>query len=277
LCLLAGFCPIFYAFERKENLNANETMSLKDKVVIITGGGTGIGANAAQAFYQAGAKVVLNGRRADKLAKTSSEIDPSGKDVIYSVGNIGLAETCNQITSLAVERFGGIDILFNNAGVFEPKPFLEHTETDLDGYLSLLRGYFLMSQSAVREMQKRGQGAIINTGSMWAFNAIAATPCSGSSTAKGGVHSLTVNLAIEFASAKIRVNAIAPAVVETPLFDRLLTSEQLAAFNAFHPLGRNGQAKDITEAVLFLADDERSGWITGAILPVDGGVAAGRN
>jgi NAD(P)-dependent dehydrogenase (short-subunit alcohol dehydrogenase family) len=277
LCLLAGFCPIFYASERKENLNATETMSLKDKVVIITGGGTGIGANAAQAFHQAGAKVVLNGRRADKLAKTSSEIDPSGKDVIYSVGNIGLAETCNQITSLAVERFGGIDILFNNAGVFEPKPFLEHTETDLDGYLSLLRGYFLMSQSAVREMQKRGQGAIINTGSMWAFNAIAATPCSGSSTAKGGVHSLTVNLAIEFASAKIRVNAIAPAVVETPLFDRLLTLEQLAAFNAFHPLGRNGQAKDITEAVLFLADDERSGWITGAILPVDGGVAAGRN
>jgi NAD(P)-dependent dehydrogenase (short-subunit alcohol dehydrogenase family) len=277
LCLLAGFCPIFYASERKENLNATETMSLKDKVVIITGGGTGIGANAAQAFHQAGAKVVLNGRRADKLAKTSSEIDPSGKDVIYKVGNIGLAETCNQITSLAVERFGGIDILFNNAGVFEPKPFLEHTETDLDGYLSLLRGYFLMSQSAVREMQKRGQGAIINTGSMWAFNAIAATPCSGSSTAKGGVHSLTVNLAIEFASAKIRVNAIAPAVVETPLFDRLLTLEQLAAFNAFHPLGRNGQAKDITEAVLFLADDERSGWITGAILPVDGGVAAGRN
>jgi NAD(P)-dependent dehydrogenase (short-subunit alcohol dehydrogenase family) len=149
-------------------------MSLKDKVVIITGGGTGVGANAAQSFYQAGAKVVLNGRRADKLAQTSSEIDPSGKDVIYSVDNIGLAETCNQITSLAVDKFGGIDILFNNAGVFQPKPFLEHTETDLDGYLSLLRGYFLMSQSAIREMQKRGQGAIINTGSMWAFNAIAA-------------------------------------------------------------------------------------------------------
>jgi NAD(P)-dependent dehydrogenase (short-subunit alcohol dehydrogenase family) len=252
-------------------------MSLKDKVVIITGGGTGIGANAARAFHQAGAKVVLNGRRIDKLAKTASEIDPSGKNVVYTVGDIGQTETSQQIASLAVEKFGSVDILLNNAGVFQPKPFLEHTETDLDDYLSLLRGYFLMSQVAIREMQKCSSGAIINVGSMWAFNAIAATPCSGSSTAKGGVHALTVNLAIEFAPLQIRVNAIAPAVVETPLFDNLLTSEQLASFNAFHPLGRNGQAQDITEAVLFLADEERSGWITGAILPVDGGVAAGRN
>jgi NAD(P)-dependent dehydrogenase (short-subunit alcohol dehydrogenase family) len=252
-------------------------MSLKDKVVIITGGGTGIGANAARAFHQAGAKVVLNGRRLDKLAKTASEIDPSGKNIVYTVGDIGRTETSQQIVSLAVDKFGSVDILLNNAGVFQPKPFLEHTETDLDSYLSLLRGYFLMSQVAIQEMQKCGRGAIINIGSMWAFNAIAATPCSGSSTAKGGVHALTVNLAIEFAPLQIRVNAIAPAVVETPLFDNLLSPEQLAAFNTFHPLGRNGQAQDITEAILFLADDDRSGWITGAILPVDGGVAAGRN
>ncbi|WP_310485034.1 SDR family oxidoreductase [Chamaesiphon sp. VAR_48_metabat_403] len=252
-------------------------MSLKDKVVLITGGGSGIGADAAQAFYSAGAKVVLNGRREDMLSQTAQKIDPTGKDIAYVVGDIGRAETSSLVASLAVEKFGGVDILFNNAGVFQPKPFLEHTQTDLDGYLNLLRGYFLMSQAAIKAMQKRGGGAIINIGSMWAFNAIAATPCSGSSTAKGGVHALTVNLAIEFASANIRVNAIAPAVVETPLFDGLLTSEQLAAFNTFHPLGRNGQAKDITEAVLFLADHDRSGWITGTILPVDGGVAAGRN
>ena len=127
-------------------------------------------------------------------------------------------------------------------------------------------------------MRKRGRGgAVINTGSMWALHAIAATPCSASSAAKGGVHALTKNLAIEFAPDRIRVNAVAPAVVETPLFDPLLTPEQLASFNAFHPLGRNGQSADVTEAVLFLADDERSGWITGVVLPVDGGVTAGRN
>jgi len=91
------------------------------------------------------------------------------------------------------------------------------------------------------------------------------------------VHALTGSLAIELAPHRIRVNAIAPAVVETPLFDPILSREQLASFNAFHPLGRNGQSRDITEAVLFLADEDRSGWITGVVLPVDGGVTAGRN
>jgi NAD(P)-dependent dehydrogenase (short-subunit alcohol dehydrogenase family) len=252
-------------------------MSLENKVVVITGGGTGIGANAAQAFHKAGAKVVLNGRREDKLAQTAAAIDASGETVACVVGDIGQTETSQRITALAVERFGGVDVLFNNAGIFQPKPFLGHTEADLNGYLSLLRGYFLMSQSVIAAMRHRSGGAIVNVGSMWANHAIAATPCSGSSTAKGGVHALTRSLAIEFAPEKIRVNAIAPAVVETPLFDPLLTSEQLAAFNAFHPIGRNGQAGDITEAVLFLADDSRSGWITGVVLPVDGGVTAGRN
>jgi NAD(P)-dependent dehydrogenase (short-subunit alcohol dehydrogenase family) len=252
-------------------------MTLENKVVVITGGGTGIGADVAQAFYNAGAKVVLNGRREDKLSQTAKRIDPSGKDITFVVGDIGQPQTSQSIAKLTVERFGGIDVLFNNAGVFQPKPFLEHTGEDLSSYLNLVRGYFFMSQVAIAEMRKRGGGAIVNIGSMWALHAIAATPCSGSSTAKGAVHSLTRNLAIEFAPEHIRVNAIAPAVVETPLFDQLLTPQQLASFNTFHPLGRNGQPKDITEAVLFLADDSRAGWITGTVLSVDGGVTAGRN
>lgn len=252
-------------------------MSLKDKVVLITGGGSGIGADAAQAFYQAGANIVLNGRREERLAQTAKHIDPTGERVVYVAGDIGKLETSQNMVELATARFGGVDILLNNAGVFAPKPFLEHTAADLDGYLNLLRGYFYMSQAAIGQMQKRGSGSIVNIGSMWASNAIAATPCSGSSTAKGGVHALTRNLAIEFAPNKIRVNAIAPAVVETPLFDSVLTPEQLAAFDTFHPLGRNGQVKDTTAAILFLADDSFSSWITGVVLPVDGGVAAGRN
>jgi NAD(P)-dependent dehydrogenase (short-subunit alcohol dehydrogenase family) len=252
-------------------------VSLKHKVVLITGGGSGIGADVARACYQVGAKVVLNGRREAQLAQTANSIDPTGKQVIYIAGDIGKSQTSRDIINLAVERFGGVDVLLNNAGVFQPKPFLEHTEGDLDNYLNLLRGYFFMSQTAIAQMQKRGGGAIVNIGSMWANHAIAATPCSGSSTAKGGVHALTRNLAIEFAPDKIRVNAIAPAVVETPLFDPLLTPEQLASFNSFHPLGRNGQVRDTTAAILFLADDAVSGWITGVVLPVDGGVTAGRN
>lgn len=252
-------------------------MSLQDKVVLITGGGSGIGANTARAFHTAGAKVILNGRRSDVLEQTAAKIDPNGKNIARVVGDIGRADTRHRLVSLAVSQFGGIDIVFNNAGVFEPKSFLDHTEEDLDSYLNLLRGYFFMSQAAIPEIQKRGGGAIINVGSMWALHAIAATPCAGSSTAKGAVHALTRNLAIEFARDRIRVNAVAPAVVETPLFDSLLSAEQLSSFNDFHPLGRNGQAKDITEAVLFLADDSRSGWITGVVLPVDGGVTTGRN
>ena len=252
-------------------------MSLQNKVVIITGGGTGIGADAARGFHAAGAKIVLNGRREDMLSQTASQIDSSGKNVACVVGDIGQKETSQRLVEIAVEKFGGVDILFNNAGVFEPKPFLDHTEENLNQYLNLLRGYFFASQAVIPQMRKRGGGSIINIGSMWALHAIAATPCSGSSTAKGGVHALTRNLAIEFAPDNIRVNAIAPAVVETPLFDKLLTPEQLALFNTFHPLGRNGQARDITAAVLFLADVDCAGWITGVVLPVDGGVTAGRN
>ena len=252
-------------------------MSLKDKVVLVTGGSSGIGADAAHAFYKAGAKIVLNGRREGLLSQTANNIDPTGEKVVYVAGDIGQPQTSRSIVKLAVERFGGVDVLLNNAGVFQPKPFLEHTEEDLDNYLNLLRGYFFMSQFAIAQMRQRGGGAIVNIGSMWATHAIAATPCSGSSTAKGGVHALTRNLAIEFAPDRIRVNAIAPAVVETPLFDALLTPEQLASFNTFHPLGRNGQVKDTTAAILFLADDAFSSWITGVVLPVDGGVTAGRN
>jgi NAD(P)-dependent dehydrogenase (short-subunit alcohol dehydrogenase family) len=181
------------------------------------------------------------------------------------------------MVEVATERFGGVDVLFNNAGIFAPKAFLDITPDELDQYLNLVRGYFFAAQAVIPSMRRRGGGAIVNTGSMWASHAIAATPCSASSTAKGGVHALTGNLAIEFAPDKIRVNAIAPAVVETPLFDPILSPEQLQSFNQFHPLGRNGRPRDITEAVLFLADEERSGWITGVVLPVDGGVTAGRN
>lgn len=252
-------------------------MSLKNKVVIITGGGTGIGADAARGFNDAGAKVVLNGRREDVLAQTANSIDPTGKSVVYVAGDIGKPETIQRVVQTTVSRFGGIDVLFNNAGVFTPTSFLNVTHQQLDDYFNLMRGYFALSQGVVPEMRKREGGAIISIGSIWALQGIAVTPSTAPSMAKGGIHSFTRALAIELASEKIRVNAIAPAVVETPLFDPLMSTDQLASFNAFHPIGRNGVPQDITSAVLFLADDAVSGWITGVVLPVDGGVTAGRN
>jgi NAD(P)-dependent dehydrogenase (short-subunit alcohol dehydrogenase family) len=253
-------------------------MSLAGKVVLITGAGSGIGADAARAFHDAGSRVVLNGRREALLNRLAESIDPTGKSVAVVPGDIGDPRTSRRMVETAVERFDGVDVLFNNAGIFTPKHFLDVSAQELDAYLNLLRGYWFASQAAIGAMKKRGGGgAIVNTGSMWAIHAIAATPCSASSTAKGGVHALTGNLAIEFAPDRIRVNAIAPAVVETPLLDPIFSREQVTSFNAFHPLSRNGQSRDITEAVLFLADEERSGWITGVVLPVDGGVTAGRN
>lgn len=255
-------------------------MEFTNKTVVITGGGTGIGRETARGFLQRGANIVINGRRELKLQEAITALDPSGKQVAYLAGDIGQPETSHQLIRTAVQRFGGVDILINNAGIFRPTPFLEHKETDYQAYLNtILGGTFHTSQAAIPEMQKRGGGAIINTGSMWASQAIGATPSSAYSAVKAGVHALTRNLAIEFAVDRIRVNAVAPAVVETPVYRTFLTEEEvkevLPTFNAFHPLGRNGQAADVAAAILFLAGEE-AGWITGVVLPVDGGVTAGR-
>jgi len=174
-----------------------------------------------------------------------------------------------------------VDVLFNNAGIFAPKPFLEITEDEYDGFLdNILKGTFFTAQAAAKAMKAAGRGGVIvQTGSMWGLQAIGATPSSAYSAAKAGVHALVKNLAIELAADKIRVNAIAPAVIETPVYDTFLTPEQVKAvlptFKALHPLGRNGRVADAAEALLFLASDQAS-FITGVVLPVDGGVMAGR-
>lgn len=256
-------------------------MNFQNKVVVITGGATGIGKVAAQRFLTHGAKVVLNGRREHQLKVAAAELDSSGERVATVAGDIGIPETAQRLIATAVERFGGVDILVNNAGIFRPTPFLEHTMADFDAYINtILRGTFLASQAAIPEMIKRGGGAIVNTGSLWALQAIGATPSSAYSAAMAGRHTLTRNLAIEFAAQNIRVNAVAVAVVETPVYEAFLPPDMLrqvlASFNSFHPLGRNGQPEDVAAAVLFLASDQ-AGWITGVVLPVDGGVMAGKH
>jgi NAD(P)-dependent dehydrogenase (short-subunit alcohol dehydrogenase family) len=253
--------------------------SFGDKVALITGGGTGIGRELAKRFVAEGGKVVLNGRRVEKLEETAQAI--GGASVAYLAGDIGKPETGRRLVALAEEKFGGVDVLVNNAGIFSPKPFLEHTEDDFDAYAHIiLKGSFFAAQAAAEAMKKRGGGSIVNTGSMWAIQAIGATPSSAYSAAKAGVHALTRNLAIELAPHNIRVNTVAPAVVETPVYETFMTPEQvsetLPTFNAFHPLGRNGQPVDVAAAILFLASDDAS-WITGTILPVDGGVTAGHH
>lgn len=250
------------------------------KVAIVTGGGTGIGQAVAKAFVAEGGSVLIVGRRAQILQDAATAIDPTANRVAVLAADVADVATASHAVALATERFGGVDVLFNNAGVFTPTPFLDHTEADFDRFLSIiLKGKFFMAQAAARAMQLRGGGAIVQTGSIWAERAIGATPSSAYSAANAGVHAMVRNLAVELAPLNIRVNAVAPAVVETPVYGTFLTPEQvkevLPGFNSFHPLGRIGQPTDIVSALLFLASAEAS-WITGTILPVDGGVMASR-
>lgn len=254
-------------------------MRFEGKVVAITGGGSGIGKEVAKRFVAEGASVAINGRDADKLLAAARDIDPSGNRVVVSAGDIAIPSTGAALVNAAVKAFGKLDILVNNAGVFNPKPFMELTEADYDWYLdTILKGKFFTAQAAAKAMKGKG-GVIVQTGSMWAIQAIGATPSAAYSAANAGVHAMVRNLAIELAPYNIRVNAVAPAVVETPVYNTFLSDEQvkevLPSFNSFHPLGRNGQPADVAEAILFLASENAS-WITGTVLPVDGGVTAGR-
>lgn len=255
--------------------------SFSSKVAIVTGGGSGIGKEVAARLVKAGASVVIGGRSEAKLKQAAAEIDPSGERVRILAGDIASPAAAAALVELATQAFGGVDILINNAGIFSPKPFLEVDEAEYDGFVdTILKGKFFMAQAAAKAMQLRGGGAIVQTGSLWALQAIGATPSAAYSAANAGVHALTRNLAIELAPSRIRINTVAPAVVETPVYNTFMSDDQvkatLPAFNAFHPLGRNGQPADVAEAMLFLASAEAS-WITGTVLPVDGGVMAGRH
>ena len=257
-------------------------MRFENKLVLITGGGGGIGKAAARRFLEEGAGgVVLNSRRQEVLDAAKEELDPSGERVELFAGDASKPETAKAFVAAATQRFGGVDVLVNSTGIFRVKPFEEETEADFEEAMdSTLRPTFYVSQAAVPEMRKRGGGAIVSVGSMWAIDAISTTPTSAYSAAQAGRHALTKNLAVELAKDNIRVNTVALAFVETSAYERFMTPGEaravLDSVNAFHPLGRHGQPEDVVEAILFLAS-EKAGWITGTTLPVDGGVLAGRS
>jgi NAD(P)-dependent dehydrogenase (short-subunit alcohol dehydrogenase family) len=241
------------------------------KTAVITGASSGIGFSVAEAFIGQGANVVLNGRDEAKLAKAAGKL--GNPDRIATIaGDITLPETADKIVKAAVDRFGRVDVLVNNAGAFSMKPFTDYTVEELDGFLGYLRGTFVLSQAAVRQIRKQGGGgAIVNIGTILAMNGVNGVPSSAPIASKGGITALTKNLSVELAADNIRINAVAPGIVPTPLYGEL-SDEDLEGLRGMQPLGRYGKTKDIAAAVLYLANAD---WVTGVILPVDGGVDAG--
>lgn len=268
--------------ETKSNTFEKEKkMRFENKVAVITGGGSGIGAEIAKQFVAEGGKVVINGRTQSKLDATAKLIDPSGKSIATFAGNIGKVATSQGLVETAESKFGGVDVLFNNAGIFGPKPFLDATEEEYDNFVdTILKGKFFAAQAAAKAMKKRGGGSIVQTGSIWGLQAMGVTPSAAYSAANGGVHQLTKNLALELADDKIRVNSVALGAVVTPVYSTFMSDAEIEAalptFHAIHPLGRMGMPADVVSAILFFASED-AGWITGTVLPVDGGIMAGRN
>ena len=235
-------------------------MSNHQKVAIVTGASQGIGAGLVKAFRDRNYRVIANSRS----IKPSS--DP---DVIAVAGDIADRAVAERIVKEATSRFGRIDTLVNNAGIFTMKPFTEFTAQDYADNISVnLTGFFHITQLAIAEMEKQQSGHVVNITTGLVDHAVDGVPSVLASLTKGGLSSATKSLAIEYAKRGIRVNAVAPGVIKTPMH----APEYFDFLAALHPVNRMGDISDITNAVLYL---DSAGFVTGEILHVDGGQIAG--
>ena len=235
-------------------------MGAEQKVAIITGASQGIGEALVKGYRDRNFRVVA----------TSRSIKPSSDpDILAVAGDIADPKTAERVVFKALERFGRIDTLVNNAGIFIAKPFTDYTDEDYANVLSInLSGFFHITQRAAKEMLKQGSGHIVQITTSLVDHANSSVPSVLASLTKGGLNAATKSLAIEYAGRDVRVNAVSPGVINTPMHGPE-THEFLAKL---HPVARMGEVRDIVDAVLYL---EGAGFVTGEILHVDGGQSAG--
>ena len=240
-------------------------MADAQKTAIVTGASQGIGSALVEAFLKRGYSVVANSR---KIIKTNPF--PASANLVLVDGDIGDPKTAAKIVETAVSRFGRIDVLINNAGIFIPKAFTEYTTEDLDALVSTtLAGFLYVSQLSVKEMVRQRTGSIVNVSTTLVDHPVAGVPVTAQVMAKGGLNAVTRALAMEYVRDRIRVNTVALGIIKTPMH----TPDAYEFLGGLHPMGRLGEIKEVVEAVLFLTD---ATFTTGEILHVDGGAHAGK-
>ncbi|QOZ28336.1 SDR family NAD(P)-dependent oxidoreductase [Bradyrhizobium sp. CCBAU 51753] len=237
-------------------------MSTEQKVAVVTGASQGIGAGIVQAFRDRNCRVVA----------TSRSIRPADDaDIVTVQGDVGLPETAERVFKAALDRFGRVDTLVNNAGMFMAKPFTAYSQEDYAAYISTnVTGFFHMTQRALELMSRQGHGHVVTITTSLVDQPMSSVPSALASLTKGGLNAATRALAIEHAKRGIRVNAVSAGIIKTPMHP----VEAHQALAALHPVGRMGDVSDIVDAVLYL---DGAGFVTGEILHVDGGQAAGHH
>jgi meso-butanediol dehydrogenase / (S,S)-butanediol dehydrogenase / diacetyl reductase len=249
-------------------------MRLQDQVAIVTGGGSGIGEAIATRFAHEGAHVVVVDRMAARAEKVAEQIRALGKHALPATVDVTEKHAVDQMTAVALERFGRIDILVNNAAISQGDDILTFDEATWDLNLAVvLKSVYLCSKAALPTMIEQGRGAIVNIASV---NGLTGLGEEAYSAAKAGVINLTRNMALKYGQYNVRVNVICPGTIQTPIWQTRLEQDPqiLEKLARWYPLGRVGQPEDIAKAALYLASDDAT-WVTGTTLTVDGGLMAG--
>lgn len=242
---------------------------MKKQTIIVTGAASGIGKGIAKYFLDRGDNVVINSVTPSALENAYNEFG-AGDNLAMFAGDVSKKETGEQLVKIALEKFGSVDVLVNNAGIFDSKPFLEVDEAYLDKFLTTnLKGTYFTTQSAIAQMLKQKDGVVINIGTPLVNHGLGGWPASAPVSSKGAIHALTIQLAAEFGKQNIRVNTVAPGVIRTPMHGD--KADQNAGL---HLLNRVGEIDDVAEMVYTVA---KSTFITGSIINVDGGKGAGHN